>query len=649
MLKTSLSTARRLVATALVALTVASLAACPSGRRRIAPPEPPIPQDGDVRARQRFQESQSTFRQAGEGNGSAEITAAFESIAREFPDDPIVPHALLYAGMSAVRAGDYAAALESLNRLAENVDADPRLVERGRLFRGLAKNYSGDHAGAIADLRAGDGAIDREQGGELVEWLAAMAIAHRETGQIAQAMPHFDAWYERARESERAFIEAQIRSAIDQLAEGDVVAAYNGLATREGPAAALLGLRLAALYSSRGQTDRAADIRSETARAREKMGLVAARPAGSREGNPSRVGGLMPLSGARNRLGDRTGSGLALASSFGGRSGSGARAGWPRRFELVMRDSGSEAARAVAGLEELDAGDVVAVVGPVDRQATAEAAAAAARLGLPLVSLSQVPPPSESPYVFHAVHSAAQRAEALARHAVDKGVKDFAIFHPRNGYGTHVSAAFAAEVRRLGGKVIATESYPANATSVNKHIGRGLKRPYQALFVPDSANRLALVAPALATEYLTPRPLGEKAERGRGRSILLLSTAEGLDDNFLRQAGRHAWGAVFAPGFYADVRDPRISQFVSRYQASFRRPPTAFDAYAFDAALAVRAAVEDGATDRVSVADALTALDVEGVTGRIRFGGDRRRADAGVLFAVELLPESSSYIIQAIR
>jgi hypothetical protein len=59
--------------------------------------------------------------------------------------------------------------------------------------------------------------------------------------------------------------------------------------------------------------------------------------------------------------------------------------------------------------------------------------------------------------------------------------------------------------------------------------------------------------------------------------------------------------------------------------------------------------VEDGATDRVSVADALTALDVEGVTGRIRFGGDRRRADAGVLFGVELLPESSSYVIQAIR
>jgi hypothetical protein len=35
-----------------------------------------------------------------------------------------------------------------------------------------------------------------------------------------------------------------------------------------------------------------------------------------------------------------------------------------------------------------------------------------------------------------------------------------------------------------------------------------------------------------------------------------------------------------------------MRQFVSCYQASFNRPPTAFDAYAFDAALAIRATVE---------------------------------------------------------
>jgi hypothetical protein len=33
----------------------------------------------------------------------------------------------------------------------------------------------------------------------------------------------------------------------------------------------------------------------------------------------------------------------------------------------------------------------------------------------------------------------------------------------------------------------------------------------------------------------------------------------------------------------------------------------------------------------------------------VRFGPDRRRADDGVLFGLELLEESSSYIIQAIR
>jgi branched-chain amino acid transport system substrate-binding protein len=253
---------------------------------------------------------------------------------------------------------------------------------------------------------------------------------------------------------------------------------------------------------------------------------------------------------------------------------------------------------------------------------------------VPLVSLhpaAELLEGIDSPFVFHAVHSAEQRARSLARAALAGGVKDFAIFAPDSGYGRKVGDAFRQAVQRGGGQVVVEERYPAGATSFASDVGQ-LKKPFQALFVPDRARTLELIAPALAAANLIARPPGQKTRRGR--PFWLLSTADVLEPRFLRSAGRYSAGALLAPGFFADRTDPRISEFVTQYERAYGRSPTALDAYAFDAAWAVRAAVERGAQSRRDVADALATSSVDGLTGKVGFDSAHRRRDDGILFEV---------------
>lgn len=634
---------RRVLLIAVAALCLASLTACPGKRTRNVGGNLAIPTNGNPEAKRRFESLQQGFHRDATHHDATE----FEAIVQEFPDDPIAPYALLYAGMSSVRAGEYEKALENLKQLDEDVDADARVRARGRVYQGIALNYLGRHQEALSVLRSAERGVNNDDPAEKAEWLAAMAEANSQVGRAADAIEYYDAWYDVGRESEKAYAIARIKALVGSLSDDAVAKAYDSFEDKSRPAAALLGQRYASHLAAGGDTARAAQVRKQIESALEALGL-SDKVVGGAAGDPSRVGAVLPLSGKRARIGDLYMRGLSLAASVFGKGGGGiSSSGRPKSFGLVVRDSASVAASAEAGMGSLADDGVIAAVGPVDVDAVDRAGTRAARAGMPMVSLSSRPgeQSTSSPYVFHVVHSAEDRARALARYAIDKGIKDFGILRPDNNYGKVVGKAFADEVVRLGGSVIVNHSYDATTTSFKKDI-RKIKKPWQALFVPDKASRLELVAPALAVANLESRPVDQRKKRGR-RKFLLLSTAEFLEPGYITSSGRYSWGAVFAPGFYPDRTDKTIGEFVDEYFASFGRLPTSLDAYAYDAALTIRAAVENGAETRAELAEALARESVVGLTGRIRFDSSRKRADDGVLYTVE--KDDDNYEIKAMR
>ena len=627
---------------AVLALAAAALlSACPGRTKRNVGVNMPVPTDGDQQALRRFEETRAKFLRDGGSAPTRGTTSEFEKIARDFPEDPIAPHALLFAGMSALGTGQYDRAADNLDEVVRDREVQPAVRDRARLFYGIALEYKGRHRQALEALAGSRGALDSENKDEQAAYFAAWAEASAAAGRVEDAIAGYDAWYPVGRQSERAYALARIRSLTDQLDEAGVRRVYTALPGRQGPAAAVVGARLASQLDSRGERDKAEEVRSETSEAREQLGMTGPRTGEGAGGDPGRVGAVLSLSGKRNRLGDFAMRGLALAASaFEERDASAGRLGFPRPFQLTVRDDASQAQGAAAGVDALVQAGVIAVVGPDDGRSVERAARRAGELGVPLVSLhpaAELLEGIDSPFVFHAVHSAEHRARALARHALAAGVRDFAIFAPDSGYGRKVGDAFRQAVERNGGHVVVEERYPASTTSFQTHVGK-LRKPFQALFVPDRARTLELVAPALAAANLVARPPGQKTKRGR--AFWLLSTADALEPRFVRSAGRYSAGAALAPGFYADRTDPRIGEFVAQYERSFGRAPTALDAYAFDGAWAVRAAVERGAQNRREVADGLASGSFDGLTGKVAFDSSHRRRDDGILYeVVEVRPD----------
>ncbi|MBI4510543.1 MAG: penicillin-binding protein activator [Deltaproteobacteria bacterium] len=602
-------------------LLLGTAAACPTRFQPRAAPE--LPRAGNADARARFEQARARFEQGEHEAAAREL----ETIIVEFPADPIAKHATLYLGMAAMRRQEHAEVVRVLEPLLGDPEVDESLEKRARFYVGIASGRMGKHERAreVLEPLVGKVAAGEEEG----ELFAVLAEAFAASGDGDGALRFYDEFFARARPAERAYVTARVSAIVDALSAQAVSDAY-AKADKEHVAAALLGRRLALMAKAAGDSARAREILDETRSARVNAGIPDDSSAVG-VANPQLIGALLPLSGKRRRVGDAALRGLAVAAGTFGSE----QKGDNLPLVVVARDA-APGNGLVAAVDALDAERPIAVIGPIDKDTCEEAARRAEALALPLVTLDFADSSwvAGSPHVFVIALSVEARAKALAKHAFERGARTFAILTPEIAYGTRASKAFRDEVSRLGGHVVAHVTYAKDATHFVQPVNALAGKAFDALLVPDTADRLELIAPQLAASGFSIQPAAtSKAKKGHG--ILLLATAEALAPKFLRGSGRYTTHAVLAPGFYPDETDPRIGPFVQGYRAAHGEDPTYLAAFAFDAALVVRSAVEKGARDRDSVAAAMAAGTVRGVTGDVRFDAHRQRADLGVLYVVE--------------
>lgn len=588
-------------------LLVLGLVAC--GGRTRKPVMPDVPQSGNAEARSRFAEARTAFLRDGKSGED------FRQIVEEYPDDPIVPWAQLYAGIAAIKERKFEDAVAALESVLE-ATVPEALSARATMFLGIAKNYRGDAKGALPLLRRASGTYENED--EKTEHIAALAYATAVVEPPA-SLALFDQLSPRVNPTERVLLVARVEEVVAGLSDDIVRRAFDQLADRRGPALAVVASRLVVMAEQTGNVAEAQRMRAAAAPARQAVGLpqtIAIVGVGGSGGKAGLVGAVMPP----GKSGDAAIAGLGLASGASGGGGVAA-------IEMRHAKDRDEAALAV---EVLAKKDVIAVIGPIDSDSVDRAGARAEGLGVPMLSLTgRAEKTMSGRFVFHVRHSAEARARSLAKRALALGVKTFAVLSPEDNYGRSVGAAFADEVRKGGGSIVEQKSYPPDTKNFVPYAGK-LGGKWQAVFVPEDARKLALIAPALSAKKMIPKPYTVTSARG-GRPILLLSTAEELGGNFIADAARHSEGALLAPGFYPDPSDPAQKVFLDRFIASFGRVPGVLEAYAFDAAQLAAAA---GTGGRASLAATLANGTTNGLTGAIKFDADHRRSDPGVLYTV---------------
>src|SRR6185436_18233311 len=355
------------------------------------------------------------------------------------------------------------------------------------------------------------------------------------------------------------------------------------------------GPKAAGVLRARGDVEGAKRLDDELSSLRRSYGFEGA-PPWLGPGDPSRLGLAVPLSGRLHILGEVALRGGMLAI------GEPAANGEAAPFQLLVRDSAAGGDRPDARTAELVREEaVVGIVGVGDRRALEQTA----RDGVPFLVLEDQTSGRQTT-AFQLIHSPDARAAELARRALAAGARSFAIIGPDSAAGQRLAEAFKRAVSLGGGRMVVHATYIAGANSFAPAVAQLRKNNFDALFIPDDADRLELVAPALAVADFWSRPVsGSKRPNtpagAKRREVLLLSTAVGLSARLVRNAGRYVQGALLSPGFFAAGDDARSVRFVNRFRQLHNQPPSATDAYGFDGVRLLRTAVERGARTRADV------------------------------------------------
>ena len=373
---------------------------------------------------------------------------------------------------------------------------------------------------------------------------------------------------------------------------------------------------------------------------------------------PQVVGAVLPLTGKYQLLGEAVLRGIRLALQDS-----------EIELELVVKDSQGDATLAAKLVEELTLNDgAIAIIGPMLDEDSRRAALVAERLRVPILTLAKTPEITAiGPHVFRNMLTDAQQAQALAQYATKTlGFRSFAVLYPNIPFGVDLAKEFQAQVVARGGAIRVAGSYSpaqttftAEARSLVGHFGPERRKrsgratyplvDFEALFIPDSWQRVSLVTPALAAEDIITNVCDpDELERIRRasrrkylRTVTLLGTntwssPKGRSDmpELVARGGKFVLCSVYVDGFFVDSERPATQRFVEEFRAEYEdAQPTLLDAIGYDAMGMVRHVIEqDRPVSRAGFRANLAALrDFDGATGDTHFN-ERREAIKPLFF-----------------
>jgi branched-chain amino acid transport system substrate-binding protein len=556
----------------------------------------------------------------------------YRAFLRARPDDKLVPLVQLSLGkilLSQAKDGEALALFQSVAGHPE-----PAVAEQGRFYAAVANHRLGRHAEAIDAMAPMVGRTIEPADTLLL--LTTLAGAYQAEARFFDAI----ATLERLQREPlpQASRESARRTIIDLVATKATPADIRAGIERLDPKGFAFSYVL-----TRAVKD--AHAANDLDRTRELLELVeehgippdpelaaiklsAAAPS---DANPAAIGAILPLSGRARRVGEQALRGLMLAA---GLPIEGPRP--PSAPTVVFRDDGGDAARAVQAVHELvTVHRVIAIIGPLDAQVAMAAGARAQELGVPLIALTPAASPASiGPMVFRYFPTPRSEARALAAAIRARGAETVAVLHPQSAYGETMRSTFLEEARALGLRPGPTQAYPSGSTAFGTQAAALAKEPFDALFVPDAAQPLALIAPALAAAGLWTSER-ESRPGQKERSIVLAAPSVAFDASLPKLAGRYLQTALFAVPFDPQSQVAPVPDFVARFQQAFGSMPDVFAAFAHDAFRLTRATVDAGALTRELVATRLPATrDPELVAGGSGFS--ERREAAAPTHVVEL-------------
>ena len=383
--------------------------------------------------------------------------------------------------------------------------------------------------------------------------------------------------------------------------------------------------------------------------------------------NREHIGAILPLTGPSSRIGKRILLGIQMGLGFYSQQNS--------PFQLIVLDSQGHPDKARKAVEDLvTQHHVIGVVGGVLSQTAQAIAEEAQHFGLPAVLMSHKSNITKNkPYAFQNALTSKIVSDQLIQFLMDRfGVKRFALLYPNDPYGVDYANVFWTAVERRGGTITGAQVYQSGETNFDEPIRRlvgtyylkdrvkeykeRLKDWYKknhtskkthidvtevlppivnfdALFIPDSAKVLNLIAPYVVFNDI--------------EDIYLIGTTLWNRKNIIKKQSNYINKAFFVDTSLS--KDSfKMTKFYKQFVSTFNQSPGLFEVQAYEAALAFRQAIAMGATNRNKLRNTLIQLkNFPGPVGPITITREREFNRTLAVFKIEnkqILPFSKDLL-----
>ena len=304
---------------------------------------------------------------------------------------------------------------------------------------------------------------------------------------------------------------------------------------------------------------------------------------------------MLPLSGPYHKFGNRALRAIRLAlDRFNSRS-------IQPPIKLLIRDTNSDSMLIENLVNDLDEQRVSLIIGPM--VTSRNAAMEAQKRKIPIITLTQKAGiPETGDYVFRNFFTPEMQVDTLLKNATGKfAAKSFAILYPDDAYGNTFMKLFRRKAPYYGAEIVRIVSYTPSQTDfspqikqlgkipeikVNKIIAphrntyknegerqrkEVLRHDFEAVFIPDSTDKIALIAPQLAYYNIN--------------DVLLMGTNLWHSDYLVDVAFNYVQEAILADCYYGQGADKVVQNFIRSFEKEYGERPGIIDGLAYDTAL----------------------------------------------------------------
>lgn len=283
-----------------------------------------------------------------------------------------------------------------------------------------------------------------------------------------------------------------------------------------------------------------------------------------------------------------------------------------RQISLTYRDTKGEPKTAASIAQEYAQSDDFALgIGAFTSTATMAAVPVFIKNGIPNLAPTSSHPDYTTlgPGLFRGTPTVDVEAHVAAEFLVKThGAKSIAIAYRQDDWGVFANESFVTSVEEFGGEIVASLPISLDTKDYRSIVTEIFAAKPDAVYFAGQYAEGAVFAQQLSATGWKPLITGSSALYGEKLTEL---AGDSVEDWYLPVS------------FFAEAKSQIVQQFVTDYTAKYGEGPRTFAATGYDSmhilVEAAKTVTETGKAARQPLAEALGKVDVEGVTGVLRY------------------------------